>query len=212
MPRPSHEGKVTMADFDPTRSALLIMDFQNYGLDPKGYWPQRMPEISGRFTRAVANTARALAAARRKGVTVVFVGQAWREEHPDAAVDSPWEAEAKAAGRTVQGTWDVEFFPPLVPAAGELVVYKKTISAFTGTDLDRFLTIHAIHTLVLSGLATNGVVEGTAREASDRGYQVIVLKDCCAAMTDEEHEFPFRTIFQWISTISSSDEFIQSLG
>ncbi len=171
-----------------------------------------MPELAGRFTGAVKNNERALAAARRKGMTIVFVGQAWRDGHPDANVDSPWQAEAKAAGRIVQSTWGVEFFPPLTPRTGDLVVYKKTISALTGTDLDRLLTIRGIRTLVLTGAGTNGVVEGTAREASDRGYRVIVLKDCCGALTDEEHEFCCRTIFTWISTISNADEFIGSLG
>ncbi len=87
-----------METFDPARAALLVMDFQNYGLDPKGYWPQRMPELGGRFTGAVKNTERALAAARRKRMTIVFVGQAWRDGHPDANVDAPWQAEAKAGG------------------------------------------------------------------------------------------------------------------
>ncbi len=85
-------------------------------------------------------------------------------------------------------------------------------SPFSGTDLDRFPTIRSVRTLVLTGAGTNGVVEGTAREASDRGYRVVVLKDCCGALTDEEHEFCFRTIFTWISTISTAEDFIASLG
>ncbi len=201
-----------METIDPARTALLVMDFQNYGLDPKGYWPQRMPELVGRFAGAVKNTERALAAARRKGMTIVFVGQAWRDGHPDANVHAPWQAEAKAAGRTVQGTWGVEFFPPLTPRTGDLVVYKKTISALTGTDLNRLLRIRGITTLILTGLVTNGAVEGTAREASDRGYRVIVLRDCCAAMTDQEHEHSLRVILPEISTLMTADGFVHSVG
>ena len=32
---------------------------------------------------------------------------------------------------------------------------------------------------VLTGVATHFAVEGTAREAVDRGYRVVVLEDCC---------------------------------
>ena len=59
------------------------------------------------------------------------------------------------------------------------------MSALAATELDRLLRIKGISTLVLTGAATNWAVEGTAREASDLGYRVVVLRDCCAAMTDE---------------------------
>ena len=87
-----------MEEFDPARSALLVMDFQHYGLDPKGYWPQRLPAIVGRFTREIENTARAVKAARRAGVTVIFVGQAWRKGLIDANVNAPWQADREGIG------------------------------------------------------------------------------------------------------------------
>ncbi len=188
------------------------MDFQHYGLDPKGYGAERYPSILGRFSEVVKKTARVVEAARRAGVLVIFVGQAWRKGLIDANVHAPWQADRKASGRVTEGTVDVGFYPPLTPLDGDLTVHKKTVSALTGTDLDRLLQLRGIMTLILTGIATNWVVEGTAREASDRGYRVIILKDCCGALTDEEHEFCFRTIFTWISTISTADEFIASLG
>jgi len=133
-----------MVDFDHTRSALLLIDFQNYGFDPRGYWAsQRLPGWPARGSAAIENTARVLAAARVRGVTVIHVGQAWREGHPDANVSAPWQAAAKEAGRTVDGTWGVDFFPPLTPAEGEIAVFKRGVSALAGTDLDRLLRIKA---------------------------------------------------------------------
>ena len=117
----------------------------------------------------------------------------------------------KESGRVTEGTVDVTFFPPLTPLESDLTIYKKTVSALTATDLDRLLQIRGITTLVLTGLATNWVVEGTAREASDRGYRVIVLRDCCGAMTDEEQEHTLRFILPLIATVTTADEFIKWL-
>jgi len=158
------------AKFDLTRSALLVIDFQNYGVHPQGYWASRLPGWAAAAARAVENTVRAVAAARSKSVPVIHIGQAWREGHPDVNLSAPWQARAKEANRTVEGTWDVGFFPALAPAPGEIVVFKRGVSALAGTELDRLLRVRDIHTLVLTGVATNFAVEGTAREASDRGY------------------------------------------
>ncbi len=201
-----------MAEIDPARSVLLVLDYQNYGLDPRGFWPQQEPSLLERTVEPIARTVRALAAARSAGLPVIHVGQAWREGHPDVNPAEPWQAAAKEAGRTVEGTWGVEFFPPVAPLPGELTVYKRCISALTGTDLDRLLRIKGITTLVLVGGATNGAVEGTARQAADMGYRVIVIEDCCFAMTDDEHEHSCKNILSWISAVIGVDEFVDSLG
>lgn len=159
----------------------------------------------------IENAARALAAARRKGLLVIHVGQAWRNGHPDANPHAPWQASAKDAKRTVEGTWDVDFVEPLKPGPGELIVWKRGVSALAATELDRLLRIRGIDTLVLAGGATNWAVEGTAREASDLGYRVMVLKDGCVAMTDEEHEYFFRVVLPVIGTAATVDEFIHLL-
>ncbi len=197
-----------MAEFERTRSALLVMDFQNYGFDPEGYWPKRFPEWLERAKRPVENTVRALTAARDAGMLVIHVGQSWRDGHIDANLDAPWEADAKSAGRTVSGSWGVEFFPPVAPTPGELVIHKHGVSALAGTELDRLLRVQDIKTLVLTGCATNFAVEGTAREAADWGYRVIVLEDCCEAMTDEEHEHSITKILPAYGIVRSTDEFI----
>lgn len=75
----------------------------------------------------------ALAAARASGVCVVHVQNAWREGHPDINARAPWQADAKAAGRSTEGSWGIEFFEPLAPLDGELVVRKRAVSGFVGT-------------------------------------------------------------------------------
>ena len=86
---------------------------------------------------------------------------AWREGHPDINPHTPWQIER-----------------------------KRAVSAFAGTELDRLLRVRDLSTLALSGGITNFAVEGTARDASDRGYRVIVLEDCCESETESGRPSP----------------------
>ncbi len=214
LPGPSERGDLLgNPPLDEENLALLLLDFQNYGYDPKGYWASHGPPgWLARGVVSIENTARVLRAARSRGVPVIHVGQVWRAGHPDANLAAPWQASAKDARRTVEGTWDVDFIEPLKPGPGELIVWKHGISALAATDLDRLLHIKRIGMLVLCGGATNWAVEGTAREASDLGYRVVVLRDCCVAMSEEENDYFFRVILPVIGTAATSDEFVQSLG
>lgn len=198
-----------MSDFEADRAALLVMDFQNYGLHPEGYWAkQGLPTWPSLAYRAIEPTARVLAAARRnKRPLVIHVASAWREGSPEMNWRMP--VFARGPDRAVEGTWDADFYEPLKPIEGEIVVTKRSISALAGTELDRLLRVRDIATLVLAAIATNFVVEGTAREAVDRGYRVIVLEDCCASATQEMHDFSVRVILPEICSVGSADEFIR---
>ncbi|MEO7230298.1 MAG: isochorismatase family cysteine hydrolase [Candidatus Limnocylindrales bacterium] len=199
-------------DLDVRRSALVLLDYQNYGVHPDGYWSKASPGSAERAAPAVERTTRALAAARAAGLTVIHVANAWREGHPDINPHTPWQADGKAAGRSTEGTWGVEFYEPLAPANGELVVRKRAVSGFAGTELDRLLLIHDISTLVIAGIVTNFAAEGTARDASDRGYRVVVLADCCESVSDEWHAFAITQILPLIARVVTADDFIRSLS
>jgi nicotinamidase-related amidase len=80
------------------------------------------------------------------------------------------------------------------------------------SDLETILKNKRTGTLLLTGVATNFVVEGTAREASDRGYNVVVVGDCCASMNQEAHDAALSVALPFLSTISSSDEVIAALA
>ena len=66
-------------------------------------------------------------------------------------------------------------------------------------------------TLLLTGVATHFVVEGTAREAVDRGYNVVIVQDCCSAMNAEGHEMSLNNALPFLTVISSSDEVMATL-
>src|SRR3989304_1265201 len=200
-----------MNHFDRMRTALLVIDYQNYGVHPEGYWAKRLPEVATQLAAsgAVENTARVVAAARSKGLRVIHVGTAWREGSPDMNVSAPGLASYR--DRSIEGSWGAGFYAPLKPDAGEIIIWKRGISALSGTELDRLLRLYDINTVVLGGVVTNFAIEATAFEAFDRGYRVVVLRDCCLSVTDLEHEHSIKYVLSQIATVITADEFIQSL-
>lgn len=200
-----------MLEIATKRTALLLLDFENYSVHPDGYWAQQDPAAAIRGGRAMANARRALAAAREVGMTIVHIGHQWRSGYPELNVSSPWEASAFAAGRSIEGTWATAFCDEVAPVAGELVIPKRTMSAFIATELDRLLRVRHIDTIVLVGVATNFAVEAAARDGSDLGYGVIVLADCCETLNDEMQRFALEAIFPLIARVSDADEFAAAL-
>lgn len=199
-----------MQDFDVNRAAFLSLDFQNYGIHPDGYWAKHgEPDWPNVARPAMKNTARVLAAARRSGLLVVHVGVAWRDRSPEMNTSAP--LFARAPDRSVEGTWAAEFCEPVKPLPGEIVVYKRGVSALAGTELDRLFRIRDVHTLVLSGVATQFAVEGTAREAVDHGYRVLVLEDCCASRDRAVHDFSIEMILRNLCQLSTAERFLQRL-
>lgn len=200
-----------MLDLDPSRTALLVMDFQNDMVDPEGAFASQGWASQVQEKGAIENAARALAAARSAGLPVFHVGVAWRPGFREANDRAPLFAGVREANGLVEGTWGAEFHPELQPADGELVIRKRSVSAFSGTELDRLLRLSDINVVVLTGFATTWVVEGTARDAVDRGYGVIVLGDCCATFTDEMHRFALETTLPLLGTVTTADEFASAL-
>jgi biuret amidohydrolase len=200
-----------MEDFDLDRAALLLLDFQNYGIDPDGYWAKHgEPDWPAVARPAMENAARALAAARQARLLVVHVGVAWRQGSPEANISAP--LFSRAPERSVEGTWGAQFCEAVKPLAGEIVVYKRGMSALAGTELDRLFRIRDVRTLMLSGVATHFAVEGTAREAVDRGYRVVVLEDCCASRERAVHEYSIERILRNLCEVTTGERLIAELA
>jgi nicotinamidase-related amidase len=202
---------VSKLEIDAGATALVLLDLQNYNVHPDGYWASVSPGLVERVGPSLERTVETLAVARAAGMAVIHVHNAWRDGHPDVNRHTPWQADAKAAGRSTEGTWGVEAFAPVAPEAGEFIVRKRAVSAFAGTELDRLLRVRDLSTLVLAGGVTNFAVEGTARDASDRGYRVIVLGDCCETVSDEWQAFSMTQIMPLIAVVATAEEFAEAL-
>lgn len=202
---------MSQLNIDGGRTALVLLDLQNYGVHPDGYWASVSPGLVERVGPSLGRTVEVLAAARAAGIAVIHVHNAWRAGHPDINPHTPWQTDAKAAGRSTEGTWGVEAFAPVAPVEGEFIVRKRAVSAFAGTELDRLLQVRDVSTLALAGGITNFAVEGTARDASDRGYRVIVLEDCCETVSDEWQAFSMTQIMPLIATVVTAEDFAEAL-
>jgi nicotinamidase-related amidase len=159
----------------------------------------------------LGKTARLLDAARGAGVKVIYASVKFRSGYPERPRNAGMFQALVGANALVEGTWGSTIHEAVTPKEGEPVVSKRGISAFTGSDLAGVLTTGGITTLLLTGVATNFVVEGTAREAVDRGYNVVIVGDCCASATQEAHESALTTTLPFLTTISKSEEVLAAL-
>ncbi|WAC55609.1 cysteine hydrolase family protein [Gordonia sp. SL306] len=185
-----------------SRSVLLAMDFQNGIVDRLS-----SPDV-------LAPAGRAVAAARTAGVPVFFVRVAFRAGYPEVAETNQGFAAAKQhAGDTMvetgQGT---QIHESLAPQAGEPIITKRRISAFTGSDLDVLLRGAGVDTLILSGISTSGVVLSTLRQAADLDYRITVLEDACADTDDTVHRVLMDAVFPRQATVTATDSWISSLS
>jgi nicotinamidase-related amidase len=95
--------------------------------------------------------------------------------------------------------------------AGELLVTKRRVSAFAGSDLDVVLRTKGIDALVLSGIATSGVVLSTLREAADLDFDLTVLSDGCADADPEVHRVLTEKVFVRQANVLTTQEWIKQL-
>jgi nicotinamidase-related amidase len=175
-----------MSEFEPAKSALLLMDFQ-YAI--VGMLGEAGPALLDRAGQARA-------AARTAGMAVMHVRVAFTDA--DYAAVSPRNKSFAALGKSrflTDGSEPAAIHPALAPAADEEVFTKKRVGAFSTTNLAARLAARGIDTLVLAGIATSGVVLSTLRDAADHDYRLFVLADCCADQDAEVHRVLTEKVF-----------------
>jgi nicotinamidase-related amidase len=164
--------------------ALLIMDVQNGIVD-------RFDAPDAYLDRVVATQERA----EQAGLPVVLVRVAFAPGYPEVSPrNKSFSALAANRGMTL-GDPAVEPHGRLLRGNGEVVVTKKRISAFAGSDLDLVLRARDVDHLVLGGIATSGVVLSTVRAAADRDYRLTVLEDLCLDADEEIHRVLTQKVF-----------------
>ncbi len=182
------------------RSALLVMDVQN-GI------VQRLAEISevmGPFQRAVN-------AARRSGIPVIFVRVAFRDGYPEvSAMNKSFSAITGSSRMTISDA-ETQIHDSVAPRPDEPVVTKLRVSAFAGSDLEVILRSRKIDTLVLTGIATSGVVLSTLREAADKDYGLVVLSDACLDADPEVHRVLVEKLFPRQADVLTVDAWAEAL-
>ena len=114
----------------------------------------------------------------------------------------------------VRGEHGWDFIDELQPGADEVIIDKAGTGAFHGTDLHDILRHKKIENLVITGVTTGVCVSSTVREAADRGYNVLVLEDCCAEPDKHTHDIAIELLKiegGYLSTISDAAQFLTTI-
>ena len=181
--------------------ALLIMDVQNGIVD-------RFAAPDAYLDRVVAAQQRAEAA----GLLVVLVRVAFGPGYPEVSRrNKSFSALRDRPGMTL-GEPGVEPHERLLRGNGEVVVTKKRVSAFAGSDLELVLRAREVTGLVLGGIATSGVVLSTLRQAADLDFRLVVLSDGCLDADPEVHRVLVEKVFPRQADILTVDAWIEEIG
>lgn len=196
----------------PERTALVVVDVQNDFCHEDGSIAARGMDVAP-IHAMVPRLEGLIQAAHAGNVPVIFI----RTEH-GLWTDAPaWQerlaSRTSAARRPIcrEGTWGAEFYR-LQPSPGDRVVVKHRYSAFLGTDLDLILRSRGIETVLCTGVTTNVCVESTARHGFMLNYRVVMVSDCCAAPTEEEHRSALWNIGTYFGTVHGSEEIMAAWG
>ena len=183
-------------------TVVVIMDVQN-GI------VQRLGERAGTYLDSIVKIR---AAARTAGLAVIYVRVAFRDGAPEiSAKNQAFTALAETDGYSEE-SYETQIHDRVAPGEGEVVVTKRRVSAFSGSDLDVVLRAMDIDTLVLCGISTSGVVLSTVRQAADLDFKMIVLSDACADLDAEVHEVLVTKVFPRQARVLDSDEWIAQLA
>jgi nicotinamidase-related amidase len=196
---------------DPRTSALLILHWQNELVKPGGLVSTPLPGIIA-ASGTVDRLQEALRASREHGVLVVYVNASHRKGYPEVPrTQAPLAAGLVASNAFLRGTWGVEVIDELKPWEDEIEINNYSTSAFIYTELDLILRNRGITTVVLAGLATNWVVESTARDAFNRGYAVWTLADCCNSSSREAHDYCVKNTLPMLGVVCDAGDYVAAM-
>lgn len=184
-------------------TALLIMDIQ----------PATMGMLGDNAAALTTTLKKAIAAARKKNVLVLYIVVGFRKGFPEItpAMTNAGFAMLRANAAAMPGLEDAAPDPSLEALPTEIVITKRRVSAFAGSDLEVILRGHKIEHLVLTGIATSGVVLSTLRQAADMDYILSVLSDACADRDPEVHSVLLNKVFPRQAEVFTVDQWIAGL-
>lgn len=155
-----------------------------------------------RAQRIIPNIKKLINEARSKGIPVIYVGDAHLPADPEISLWGP---------HAMKGTEGAKTIDEIAPTEKDIVLEKRTYSAFHETGLDLLLRQLNVKTVIITGLHTNICDRHTAADAYFRGYNIKVPEDCVDSFTEKDHLEGLEYLKKiYGAHITSSDEIIKS--
>lgn len=192
-------------------TALVLIEFQNEFCSPDGVLYNAVKDVM-LSNKMLENTKELLNHVRGK-CQVVYVPIIFDENYPELGCCPSGILKGVVDGQAfLRNHKGSQIYSDLAPQKADIVVEgKKTLCAFGSSNLDYILRANNIKKVIFGGFLTNVCVESTARTAFDRGYEVYILSDCCAATSMEEQKFTIEKNFPLFSKVITHKECIEML-
>jgi nicotinamidase-related amidase len=181
-----------------SKSALILLDLQ------KGILSQ-LPNPDLDYLTKVAAVA---SAARSAGIPVIYVQTGFRSGYADVSPKNRGFARITTSNSFILGDNSTAFPDSIAPHENDIVVVKRRISAFAGTDLQVVLNGQGVDSLIICGLSTSGAVLSTTRQAADMDYVLTLLADLCLDKDANVQKVVVEDILSRQATITTADEWV----